>query len=63
MSGQIKNNINYRICGRADSVLSSIILDSTEASKVIANDSQGLFLKQDNVLFQYYWFDDKYFTV
>lgn len=63
LSGQIKNNINYRICGRADSVLSSIILDSTEASKVISNDSQGLFLNQDNVLFQSYWFDDKYFTV
>lgn len=63
LSGQIKNNINYRICGRADSVLSSIILDSTQASKVIPNDSQGLFLNQDNVLFQSYWFDDKYFTV
>lgn len=63
LSGQIKNNINYRICGRADSVLSSIILDSTEASKVIPNDSQGLFLNQDNILFQSYWFDDKYFTV
>lgn len=60
-NGQIKSNISYRICGRADSVLSSIILDSTEASNVIPNDSQGLFLNQDNVLFQAYWFNDKQF--
>ena len=63
LNGQIKNNINYRICGRADSVLSSIILDSTEASKIIPNDSQGLFLNQDNVIYQSYWFDDKEFIV
>lgn len=32
LSGQIKNNINCRICGRADNVLSMIILDKTDAA-------------------------------
>ena len=31
LPGQIKNNLEHRICGLADSVLSGIILDNTEA--------------------------------
>lgn len=58
LSGQIKNNINCRICGRADSVLSSIILDDTSASKMIPKDSQGLFINQDKQVFQGYWIND-----
>lgn len=30
---QIKNNIGYRICGRADKVLSQIILNNSEVQK------------------------------
>lgn len=59
LTGQIKNNINYKVCGRADDVLSSIILDSTIASKVIPNDSQGLFINQDETMFQAYWYTDE----
>jgi S-DNA-T family DNA segregation ATPase FtsK/SpoIIIE len=33
LSGQIKNNVNCRICGRADTILSQIILDSTAAAE------------------------------
>lgn len=58
LTGQIKNNISYKVCGRADNVLSSIILDNTNASKLIPSDSQGLFLNQDNVLFQAYLFEE-----
>ncbi|AGN24531.1 hypothetical protein K0810_06320 [Erysipelothrix rhusiopathiae] len=59
LNGQIKANIGYRICGRADSVLSSIILDDTSASTMIPKDAQGLFINQDLKIFQGYWFDDK----
>ena len=63
LSGQIKNNIDYRICGRADDVLSKIILDNTSASEQIPKDAQGRFLTHDNVLFQSYLFDEtKVFT-
>ena len=57
--GQIKNNLDGRICGKADNVLSQIILDSTDAADRIPKDSQGLFLDQDGTLFRGYLFDDK----
>ena len=58
LNGQIKNNINCRICGRADNVLSMIILDNTEAADQIPEDAQGRFLLNDGTMFQAYWFDD-----
>ena len=58
LNGQIKNNINCRICGRADNVLSMIILDKTDATDQIPEDAQGRFLLNDGTMFQAYWFDD-----
>ena len=58
LNGQIKNNINCRICGRADNVLSMIILDKTDAADQIPEDAQGRFILQDGTIFQAYWFDD-----
>ena len=58
LSGQIKNNLNIRICGRADHVLSQIILDNTEAADHIPDYAQGRFITQDGTVFQAYWFDD-----
>ena len=58
LHGQIKNNITYRICGRADNVLSQIILDNTSAAEQIPEDSQGRFILNDGTVFQAYWFDD-----
>ena len=58
LNGQIKNNINCRICGRADNVLSMIILDNTDAADLIPDDAQGRFLLNDGTMFQAYWFDD-----
>lgn len=59
LSGQIKNNLNIRICGRADHVLSQIILDSTEAADQIPDYAQGRFITQDGTVFQAYWLDDE----
>ena len=58
LNGQIKNNINCRICGRADNVLSMIILDNTDAADLIPDDAQGRFLLKGGAMFQAYWFDD-----
>ena len=52
--GQIKNNLDVRLCGKADQTLSMIILDNTSAADLIPKDSQGLFLNQDGVLFRGY---------
>ena len=59
LSGQIKNNVNCRICGRADTVLSQIILDNTSAAEQIPKDARGRFLLHDGTVFQVYWFDDE----
>lgn len=59
LSGQIKNNLDYRICGRADNVLSQIILDNTDAADKIQKDSQGLFLNHEGTIFRGYLFDEK----
>lgn len=58
LSGQIRNNIDCRVCGRADDVLSKIILDNTDASEMIPKDEQGLFLTNDGVVIRGYYFKD-----
>ena len=46
------------VCGRADNILSQIILDNTEAADKIPKESQGLFVTHDGVVFQGYLFDE-----
>ncbi len=58
ISGQIKNNIDFRVCGRADNILSQIILDKADANDKIPKCSQGRFLSNNDVLFQGYCFND-----
>ncbi len=59
LSGQIRNNIDFRVCGRADNVLSQIILDSTAASDLIPKDARGRFLLHDGTIFQAYLFNEE----
>ena len=56
--GQIKNNMDFRVCGKADNVLSQIILDNTSAADRIPKDSQGRFITADGIVFQAYLFDE-----
>ena len=58
LSGQIKNNIGTKLCGRADEVLSRIILDDTIAAKNIPDDAQGLFITNNGTLIKSYYFED-----
>jgi len=58
LAGQIRNNIDCRVCGRADNVLSQIILDSTAAAEQIPKDAQGRFITGDGIVFQGYLFDE-----
>ena len=58
LAGQIRNNINLRICGRADNVLAQIILDSTDAAKEIPKDGKGRFILHDGTIFQGFWLDE-----
>ena len=56
--GQIRNNIDFRVCGRADSVLSQINLDNTSAAEQIPKDARGRFITGDGTVFQGYLFDE-----
>lgn len=56
--GQIRNNMDCRICGRADNILSQIILDNGDANDIIPKDAQGRFLMADGTVFQGFWFED-----
>lgn len=58
LKGQIKNNIGYRVCGRADKVLSQIILDSPEGAEKISPNDQGMFCTNTGVLFKAYYVED-----
>lgn len=56
--GQIKNNLDVRICGKADNTLSLIILDNTSAADLIPKDGQGLFINQNGTIFRGYLLDE-----
>lgn len=57
--GQIKNNMDFRVCGRADSVLSQITLDNTSAAEQIPKDARGRFITGDGTVFQGYLLDEE----
>ena len=57
--GQIRNNMDFRVCGRADNILSQIILDNTSAADQIPKDARGRFITGEGTVFQGYLFDDR----
>lgn len=50
--------MRFRVCGRANKVLSSIVIDSEEASK-IPKKSRGQFITNEGKKFQGYIFYEK----
>ena len=58
LSGQIRNNIDCRVCGRADTILSQIILDNTTAAEQIPKDKSGRFILHNGTVFQGFWVND-----
>ncbi len=58
LPGQIKNNMNIRICGRADTTLSTIIIGDGRAAEQVPHDARGRFLMEDGTVFQAYYFNE-----
>lgn len=52
--GQIKNNLDSRMCGRA----TAIILDNTIAAGGIPKDARGRFILQEGTVFRGYLFNE-----
>ena len=59
ITGQIKSNLDVRICGRADKMLSQIVLDNSDAAEQISKNSVGRFLTNNGEVFQGYWFNQQ----
>ena len=57
--GQIRNNMDFRVCGRADNILSQIILDNTSAAEQIPKDARDRFITGDGTVFQGYLFNEE----
>ena len=55
--GQIRSNMDFRVCGRADNILSGIILGNAAADEQIPKDACGRFITGDGTVFQGYLFD------
>ena len=58
LSEKIRHNCDFRVCGRANRILSSIVIDSEEASK-IPKSSRGQFITNEGKKFQGYIFYEK----
>ena len=58
LPGQIKNNLDFLVCGGADNVLSQILLDNASAAEQIPKDARGRFITGDGTVFQGYLFDE-----
>ena len=58
IKGQIKSDMGIRICGRADDILSRIIIGTTDADEKVPKDKQGIFLTNTGVLFKAYYLDE-----
>lgn len=58
LKGQIKSNTGYRVCGRADEILSKIILDNTDGAEMISPNDQGIFFTNTRILFKAYYVED-----
>lgn len=57
--GQIRTNLTLRICGRADDILSRIILDDATAAEQIPLNAQGRFVSNMGQGFQGFLFDEQ----
>lgn len=59
ISPDINSNLGFKICGKADDILSNIILDNPEAAERIPSDSKGFFVDGKHHLFQSYYIDNE----
>ena len=58
LSEKIRHNCDFRVCGRANKILSNLVIDSDEASK-IPKKSRGQFITNEGKQFQGYIFYEK----
>ena len=59
LDGDIRSNLEHKICGSADDTLSYVVFGDHRASDLIQPGECGRFITEKGELFQAYWFDDE----
>ena len=59
IKGQIKSNLGYRICGRADQILSQMVLDTSEYSDFLHDAPPGIFFNHKGEEFKGFLLDSE----
>ena len=59
INGQIKSNLEARMCGSSDNILSQMVLDNNCASEMIPSGSKGVFIDQSRIMFKAYLLDEE----
>lgn len=59
LDGDIRSNLEHKICGSADDTLSYVVFGDHRASDLIQPGESGRFITEKGELFQAYWFDDE----
>lgn len=57
LSGDIKANLGVRICGRADKIMSQMVLDNDDAAEMIKPNDEGFFVTNMGGFFKAYYYD------
>ena len=58
LEGQIKSNIDFKVVGKCDSVLSKIVLDNADGAEKVAKNQRGMFYTNTGKLFRAYLLDN-----
>ena len=58
LPGQIKNNIDFRACGRADNTLAIIILDNADAADMLPKDGHRFMMSDGTIFLPYYYSEE-----
>lgn len=59
IKGEIRVNLGTHICGRADRILSQMLLGNSVAEELISPEDQGVFVMKQNTLFKAYYLDEQ----
>lgn len=59
VKGQIKSNLGYRVCGKADRILRQMLLDDTKLGDLFLTLKPGVFVNHNDEMFKAYYLDPK----
>ena len=55
----LQSNLEARMCGSSDNILSQMVLDNNCSSEMIPSGSKGVFIDQSRIMFKAYLLDEE----